>query len=156
MLAKLHVASGKLPDLSALIDQPNSVVVPEIEPVLVDSRHIGVLCKLYQRHGDDEKLLRAWSKLADGQWQDPEVHDPLTRIFDLLSDRKDRASIQRWTAWLVKKDSERALKVRSLECDVAVWADHRAAVAIYSAFKTESRRRPIIAPANSRGKPNSG
>ncbi|TFK87549.1 hypothetical protein K466DRAFT_548508 [Polyporus arcularius HHB13444] len=111
VLAKLHVASGKLPDLSALIDQPNSVVVPEIEPVLVDSRHIGVLCKLYQRHGDDEKLLRAWSKVADGQWQDPEVHDPLTRIFDLLSDRKDRASIQRWTAWLVKKDSERALKL---------------------------------------------
>ncbi|RPD60230.1 hypothetical protein L226DRAFT_563303 [Lentinus tigrinus ALCF2SS1-7] len=111
VLAKLHVAAGKLPDLSALIDQPNSVVVSELEPVLVKSRHIGILCKLYERHSDDEKLLDAWSKLVDGEWEDPEVKDPLTRIFDLLSDRKDRTLIQRWTAWLVKKDADRALKL---------------------------------------------
>ena len=94
------------------------MVVPELEPVLVRSRHIGVLCKLYQRHGDDEKLLDAWSKLVDGDWQDPEVQDPLTRIFDLLSDRKDRTLIHRWTAWLVKKDADRALKVRLFESTV--------------------------------------
>ena len=111
VLAKLHVSAGKLPDLNGLIDQPNSVLLSEIEPVLVESRHIGVLAKLYRQHGDDAKLLDAWAKLVDGEWKDAEVQDPLTRIFDLLSEKKDRTLIQNWIGWLVKKDSERALKV---------------------------------------------
>ena len=111
VLAKLHVSVGKLPDLNGLIDQPNSVLLSEIEPVLVESRHIGVLAKLYRQHGDDAKLLDAWAKLVDGEWKDAEVQDPLTRIFDLLSEKKDRTLIQNWIGWLVKKDSERALKV---------------------------------------------
>ncbi|KAI0754157.1 hypothetical protein C8Q80DRAFT_1216335 [Daedaleopsis nitida] len=111
VLAKLHVATGKLPDLSALVEQPNALVLSEIEPVLVTSRHIDVLCKLYKQHGDDGKLLDAWSKLVDGEWTDASVQNPLDRIFHLLSDRKDRSLIQRWMAWLVKKDSDRALKL---------------------------------------------
>ena len=112
VLAKLHVSAGKLPDLNSLIDQPNSILLSEIEPVLVRSRHIGVLTKLYRHHGDDIKSLDAWTKLADGEWTDADVQDPLTQIFDLLSEKKDRALIQKWIGWLVKKDSERALKVR--------------------------------------------
>ncbi|TBU43879.1 hypothetical protein BD309DRAFT_959701 [Dichomitus squalens] len=111
VLAKLHVSAGKLPDLHGLIDQPNSVLLSEIAPVLVESRHIGVLTKLYRQHSDDAKLLDAWAKLVDGEWMDAEVQDPLTRIFDLLSEKKDRALIQRWIPWLIKKDSERALKL---------------------------------------------
>ncbi|KAI1785956.1 hypothetical protein LXA43DRAFT_1035560 [Ganoderma leucocontextum] len=111
VLAKLHVSAGKLPDLNGLIDQPNSILLSEIEPVLVKSRHIGVLTKLYQQHSDDIKLLDAWAKLVDGQWTDPDVQDPLSRIFDLLSEKKDRTLIQKWVGWLVKKDSERALKL---------------------------------------------
>ncbi|KAI0760618.1 hypothetical protein C8Q74DRAFT_1208816 [Fomes fomentarius] len=111
VLAKLHVATGKLPDLSALIEQPNAIVLSEIEPELVKSRNVGVLCRLYQQHGNDAKLLEAWSKLVDGQWTDAQVQDPLTRIFDLLGDKKDRALIQQWIPWLVKKDSDRALKL---------------------------------------------
>lgn len=114
MLAKLHVATGKLPDLSALIEQPNAIVLSEIEPELVKSRNVGVLCRLYQQHGNDAKLLDAWSNLVDGQWTDAQVQDPLTRIFDLLGDKKDRTLIQHWIPWLVKKDSDRALKVRAL------------------------------------------
>ena len=111
VLAKLHVSVGKLPDLNGLIDQPNSVLLSEIEPVLVESRHIRVLAKLYRQHGDDAKLLDAWAKLVDGEWKDAKVQDLLTRIFDLLSEKKDRMLIQNWIRWLVKKDSERALKV---------------------------------------------
>ena len=111
VLAKLHVATGKLPDLSALIDQLNAVVVPKIEPELVKTRNIGVLCRLYQQHGDNDKLFNAWSKLVDGEWTDSQVQDPLTRIFELLSGKRDRSPIQRWVPWLVRKDSDRALKV---------------------------------------------
>lgn len=111
VLAKLHVSMEKLPDLNALIEQPNSVVLSELEPELIKSRHVGVLCRLYEKHGDDVKLLDVWSKLVDGVLRDPDVQDPLARIFDLLSERKDKALVQQWTAWLVKKDSDRALKV---------------------------------------------
>ncbi|PIL23200.1 hypothetical protein GSI_14509 [Ganoderma sinense ZZ0214-1] len=111
VLAKLHVSAGKLPGLNGLIDQPNSILLSEIEPVLVKSRHIGVLTKLYRQHSDETKLLDAWAKLVDGEWTDPDVQDPLARIFDMLSEKKDRVLIQKWVGWLVKKDSERALKL---------------------------------------------
>ena len=101
----------KLPDLNALIDQPNSVVLSEVEPDLIKTRQIGVLCRLYQKSGDDPKLLETWSRLVDGTIRDSEVQDPLSRIFDLLAERKDKSLIQKWTAWLVKKDADRALKV---------------------------------------------
>lgn len=32
-------------------------------------------------------------------------------MLDLLTNKKDRALIQQWMPWLVKKDSDRALKV---------------------------------------------
>ncbi|KAI0667249.1 hypothetical protein C8Q78DRAFT_1071980 [Trametes maxima] len=111
VLAKLHVNTEKLPELYALIDQPNAIALPEIETVLVGSRHFNALCKLYQQRGDDAKLLDIWSKLVEGEWKDPDIQDPLTHMFDLLNDKKDRALIQRWMPWLVKNDSERALKM---------------------------------------------
>ena len=111
VLAKLHVSLGKLPELHALIDQPNSLDISEIEPELVKSRNISVLCKLYQKSRDDAKLLDIWSRLVDGKLRDPQVQDPLSRIFDLLAERKDRGLIQKWTSWLVKQDPDRALKV---------------------------------------------
>ncbi|OSD05085.1 hypothetical protein PYCCODRAFT_1362718 [Trametes coccinea BRFM310] len=111
VLAKLHVNTGKLPELYSMIDQPNAIVLSELEAELVKSRHINALCKLYQQRNDDAKLLEAWSRLVSGEWQDPDVQDPLSRMFDLLSDRKDRALIQHWMPWLVKSDAERALKL---------------------------------------------
>ncbi|KAI0365805.1 hypothetical protein BV20DRAFT_953552 [Pilatotrama ljubarskyi] len=110
-LAKLHVNIGKLPDLDALIEQPNAIVLSELEPVLIKGRHFGALCKLYQQCGDDAKLLETWSRLVGGEWVDPSIADPLTRMFDLLTDKKDRGLIQHWMPWLVKNDSERALKL---------------------------------------------
>ncbi|KAI0641370.1 hypothetical protein C8Q79DRAFT_990403 [Trametes meyenii] len=111
VLAKLHVNTEKLPELYALIDQPNAIAISEIETVLVGSRHLNALCKLYQQRGDDAKLLDTWSKLVGGEWKDPDIQDPLTRMFDLLNDKKDRALIERWMPWLIKNDSERALKL---------------------------------------------
>ncbi|KAI0331784.1 hypothetical protein GY45DRAFT_1248254 [Cubamyces sp. BRFM 1775] len=111
VLAKLHVNTGKLPELYNLIDQPNAIVLSELETELIKSRHINALCKLYLQRNDDAKLLETWARLVAGDWTDPDVQDPLSRIFDLLSDRKDRSLIKHWMPWLVKRDSERALKL---------------------------------------------
>ncbi|KAI0628634.1 hypothetical protein C8Q77DRAFT_1067693 [Trametes polyzona] len=111
VLAKLHVNTGKLPELYTLIDQPNAIVLSELEPVLIKSRHFNALCKLYEQRNDDAKLLETWSRLVGGEWADPDISDPLSRMFDLLSDKKDRALIQQWMPWLVENDSDRALKL---------------------------------------------
>ncbi|KAI0765868.1 hypothetical protein BD413DRAFT_572859 [Trametes elegans] len=111
VLAKLHVNTGKLPELYALIDQPNALVLSELETTLVKFKLFSALCKLYQQRGDDAKLLETWSKLVEGEWTDPEIQDPLTQMLDLLSDKKDRALVQHWMPWLVKRGPERALKL---------------------------------------------
>lgn len=139
--------------MNGLIDQPNSILLSEIEPVLVKSRHIGVLAKLYRHHGDDTRLLDAWAKLVDGQWTDPDVQDPLSRIFDLLSEKKDRTLIQKWVGWLVKKDSERALKVRRLfvgVVDFEVKTERFSASTVDHGDKTESGGRQGITATNTR------
>lgn len=51
-------------------------------------------------------------RIVDGEWTDPDIPDPLTNMFDLLTERKDRALTQKWGVWLTRKDTERAINVR--------------------------------------------
>ena len=51
-------------------------------------------------------------RLADGEWKDDAVKDPISNMFQLLGDRRDRTLIQQWGIWLTKRDPDRALKVR--------------------------------------------
>ena len=62
VLVKLLAASDKIDALEALIDEPNHIVLSEIEPVLKSASRYGALCKLYRRCGDESKLLESWSK----------------------------------------------------------------------------------------------
>ena len=53
-----------------------------------------------------------WNRrLVEGEWTDPEIPDPLSDMFALLTARRNRALIQQWGIWLAGKDAERALKV---------------------------------------------
>ncbi|KZT66233.1 hypothetical protein DAEQUDRAFT_752201 [Daedalea quercina L-15889] len=111
VLAKLYVAHSKPADLQKLLSEPNVIVLPELEPVLVAAQRFGALCKLYGQYGQESKLLSTWAKLVDGEWKDDEVKDPLGSIFALLGERRDRTLIQQWGIWLTKRDSDRALKL---------------------------------------------
>ncbi|KAI0948169.1 hypothetical protein AcW1_009756 [Taiwanofungus camphoratus] len=111
VLAKLFVAHEKVTELHALIGEPNHILLSEIESLLMESRRYYALCTLYHQHSEDSKLLEAWSKLVDGEWVDKDVQDPLSRIFSLLSEKRDRMLIQQWGVWLTKHDHERALKL---------------------------------------------
>lgn len=61
------------------------------------------------------RILRATydphCRLVEGEWTDPEIPDPLSGMFALLTARRNRALIQQWGVWLAGKDTERALKV---------------------------------------------
>ncbi|KAF8269508.1 hypothetical protein EI94DRAFT_955570 [Lactarius quietus] len=50
-------------------------------------------------------------RLVEGEWTDPEISDPLSDMFALLTARRDRALTQQWGVWLAGKDTERALKL---------------------------------------------
>ncbi|THH17699.1 hypothetical protein EW146_g3170 [Bondarzewia mesenterica] len=111
ILAKLFANGEKTADLYTLIDESANLVVPELEPVLQSTGQYNALCKIYQKQGDDAKLLEVWSKLAEEEWTDADIPDPLSKMFTFLAERRNRQLTQQWGIWLTKKDSERALKV---------------------------------------------
>ena len=51
------------------------------------------------------------ARLVDGYWIDDSVEDPLSAMFALLIQRRDRALVAEWISWLTKKDPTRAVKV---------------------------------------------
>ncbi|KAI0090078.1 hypothetical protein BDY19DRAFT_887852 [Irpex rosettiformis] len=111
VLVRLYTMSGETTDLLALIEGPNDIVVGEIESSLSESNRYDALCKLYRSRGEEAKLLSVWSKLVTGEAIDEDVHDPLENMFAYLIEKKDKDLIQEWGVWLLKWDSERALKL---------------------------------------------
>lgn len=49
-------------ELQTLIDEPNDIVLSEVEEPLRKNGHYSALVKLYQKAGDTAKLLDVWSK----------------------------------------------------------------------------------------------
>jgi vacuolar protein sorting-associated protein 3 len=137
VLAKVFARSEKMTDLYALLDESDAIVLPEVEPVFRAARQYSALCKMYSKRDDDAALLDVWSKcvtfrcislfltiyidhfckicrLVEGEWTDPEIPDPLSAMFALLTERRNRPLTQQWGIWLAGKDAERALKVRHI------------------------------------------
>ncbi|KZT24873.1 hypothetical protein NEOLEDRAFT_1134568 [Neolentinus lepideus HHB14362 ss-1] len=110
-LMKILAENGDTPGLQRMLDSPNDVVLDEVEPILIQSQQLNVLCKLYRQRGEEGKLLDAWAKLVEGQWTDEDLPDPLTTMFNYLSEKRDRALIQRWGVWIAARDPERGLKL---------------------------------------------
>ena len=49
-------------ELIALLAEPNFIVLPELEPVLVKAQRFDALCRLYWQYGQESKLLSTWAK----------------------------------------------------------------------------------------------
>lgn len=62
VLCKLYTSSNETTDLLALIDGPNDVLLPEIEPALVEASAYDALCRLYKARGEEGKLIDVWSR----------------------------------------------------------------------------------------------
>lgn len=62
VLVKILAESEQTAELYTLIDEANDIVLSEvIEPLLKNGQY-NALCKLYEKHGDEESLLEALSK----------------------------------------------------------------------------------------------
>lgn len=62
VLVKILAESEDTADLYSLIDGPSEIVLTEVEEPLAKNGQYNALCKLYARAGDEDKLLKAWSK----------------------------------------------------------------------------------------------
>ena len=49
--------------------------------------------------------------MADGEWRDPTVAEPIARITTILQDLKDRTLVERYALWLLQKDPDAGLRV---------------------------------------------
>ena len=62
MLAKLFARGEKTTDLYALLDESDTIVLPEVEPIFRAIGLYSALCKIYSKRGQDTALLEVWSK----------------------------------------------------------------------------------------------
>ena len=62
VLVKILAESEQTTELYTLIDEVNDIVLSEVIEPLQKNGQYNALCKLYERHGEEERLLEAWSK----------------------------------------------------------------------------------------------
>lgn len=67
-MAKILAETDDTSELYTLVDEPNDIVIEEVEPVFEKNGQFNALCKLYEKAGNEEKLLEAWSKYV---WELP-------------------------------------------------------------------------------------
>ncbi|THV05369.1 hypothetical protein K435DRAFT_961137 [Dendrothele bispora CBS 962.96] len=111
VLVKLYAQFEKTKDLYALLQEPNDVVVDEVESALQKNGQYNALCVLYKQRGLDDKLLESWAKVIDGEWLDEDIKDPVADMISLLNEKKNRSLTQKWGLWLTKRDPDRGLKL---------------------------------------------
>lgn len=62
VLAKLYTESDEITELIKLLEEPNDILLSDLEPALIRSRRVSPLCRLYKQRGENLKLLEAYSK----------------------------------------------------------------------------------------------
>ena len=53
-----------------------------------------------------------FGRVADGEWRDPTVKEPIARITAMLQILTDRALVEKYALWLLQKDPDAGLRVR--------------------------------------------
>ncbi|KAF8635349.1 hypothetical protein AX17_003940 [Amanita inopinata Kibby_2008] len=115
VLVKLYAKFEKMTELYALLQEPNYVILPEVEEALVQANEYNALNILYKQKGEDLKRVELFSKLIDGDWTDERIVDPISELVGVLQEKKDRALTQKWAVWLMKTDPARGVKLLTMK-----------------------------------------
>lgn len=116
VLAKLYALHDRIQELRALLTDSNDVVLSEIEPSLRKLGFFSLLADLYQKQGQEDKLLDLYSACAEGAYSNTDIEDPLQNIVTLLESKKDKDRKQqvKWGLWILQRgDLEHGMKVCS-------------------------------------------
>jgi hypothetical protein len=61
VLAKIYAKTQKPKELHALIGEHSDISLLEVETTFMQTEQYAALCRMYEREGETEKLLDAWS-----------------------------------------------------------------------------------------------
>lgn len=114
VLAKLYAFHGRVQELRVLLAESSEAVLSEIEPSLRTLGLFSLLADLYQKQGQEGKLLDLYSTCAEGTYQNTDIKDPIESIVSLLESKKDKDRKQqiKWGLWILQKgDLDRGMKV---------------------------------------------
>lgn len=114
VLAKLYALHGRTQELRTLLVEPNETVLSEIEPSLRTLGLFSLLADLYQKQGQESKLLDLYSACAEGAYLNTDIEDPIDCIVSLVESKKDKGRKQqiKWGLWVLQKgDLERGMRV---------------------------------------------
>ncbi|XP_006463538.1 hypothetical protein AGABI2DRAFT_179862 [Agaricus bisporus var. bisporus H97] len=117
VLAKLYALHDRIQELRALLTDSNDVVLSEIEPSLRKLGFFSLLADLYQKQGQEDKLLDLYSACAEGAYSNTDIEDPLQNIVTLLESKKDKDRKQqvKWGLWILQRgDLEHGMKMQLL------------------------------------------
>jgi vacuolar protein sorting-associated protein 3 len=101
----------ELQGLRSLLDESPFIALDDVRGALVENGHISSLARIYEKKNDQPALIDLYVKVADGVWKDESISDPVGKVKKLLHGSKDRAMVQKYALWLLKRDRSGGLKV---------------------------------------------
>jgi hypothetical protein len=132
---KLLIETGQKADvLEIFASSPATIVLDEVVPLLEQYGYFGLLIQIYRSANDERAQLNIWSRyassflpcevvddreliccvrrrIAEGQWTDAEISNPVGEIIQLLSVSKNRDLIQEYGIWLARNEPVAAFTV---------------------------------------------
>ncbi|EJU00542.1 hypothetical protein DACRYDRAFT_80745 [Dacryopinax primogenitus] len=111
VMIKLLAEDPDAAELYRLMDSSKSYDVLEVERWFLQMSHYGAVVRLYNKLGQDVKLLDALVNVADGVWEEDDIPNPVARVADLVQASRNREVVQKYGLWLLRKSPALGLKL---------------------------------------------
>ncbi|KZO91652.1 hypothetical protein CALVIDRAFT_340783 [Calocera viscosa TUFC12733] len=111
VMIKLMAQDPDATELYRLMDSSKAYDVAEVETWFLETSHYGALVRLYNKQGQEVKLLEALVNIADGVWEEDDVPNPIARVAELVQISRNRDVVQKYGLWLLRKDPALGLKL---------------------------------------------
>ena len=97
-----------------LLAGPNDVVLPQVEPALLEAGLHDLLSRILARRGETTRVLDLWSKMVDGAYPLPAGSDQaeyIGNVYDEVAKSTEVAVVARWAVWLMAHDRQLGLRL---------------------------------------------
>lgn len=109
-----------------------TIALDELIPLFQQYGYLSLLVDIYRQTNDERQLLDLWVKyancrllavsrnllciirVAEGQWRDSMISNPLGEIIQLLAASKNRELVQEYGIWLARHEPVAAFTVRHI------------------------------------------
>ncbi|KZT59571.1 hypothetical protein CALCODRAFT_493514 [Calocera cornea HHB12733] len=111
VMIKILVEDPDARELYRLMDSSKAYDVAEVEKWFLETNHYGALVRLYNKLGQEVKLLDALVNIVDGVWEEDDVPNPVAKVAELVQASRDRDVVQKYGLWLLRTDPVLGLKL---------------------------------------------